>query len=436
MTVLLVLLFGLLIFVGAMEWAVIDYSRSRLERLLETRNPRRLADIFEHDEETGLALRAIQLLLVVAVAANVKTMLGDALASSPLVESILAVLIAGGMAIAIDLWIARPFGRRFAEKLLDQTWICLTYLRLVAKPLVLGAELCEGAVNWLYRRPKEEVTTSAIQDEILSAINEGEREGTIFEDAADMMEGLMELHQVQVGEIMIPRPDMVMLKSNATIEEARQIINECGHSRIPVYAQSRDQVLGILYAKDLLPYVGAPPHLAPRDISSLLLREPVYVPESKPVHSLLREFQKGRVHIAVVVDEYGGVAGLVTIEDILEQIVGDIADEHDRAEPPTIRKIDDLRVQVDARTPVEEINELLPVGLPEDGDFETVGGFVSSILGRIPKMGESVEHNRARFTVLDASERAVNHLLIELEPTEPCASTEPTSPPNEGPRGD
>lgn len=434
MIALLAALFALLVFVGVMQWAVVDYSRSRLEKLLEG-DPKRLSEIFEHDEETALALRAVQFLLVVAIAADFHALFTDSFAASPVFESIAAIFLASGLAYLADLWVARPFGRRFAEKILNMTWRPLCTFRLLMKPLLLGAAATERMVEWLYLRPKEENGSSAIQDEILSAINEGEREGTIFEDAADMMEGLMELHQVLVSEIMIPRPDMVMIKSNATIEEARQIINECGHSRIPVYAQSRDQVMGILYAKDLLPFVGAPTHMSPRDISSLLLREPVYVPESKPVHSLLREFQKGRIHIAIVVDEYGGVAGLVTIEDILEQIVGDIADEHDRAEAPAIRKIDDLRIQVDARTPVEEINELLPVDLPEDGDFETVGGFVSSILGRIPKMGESVEHNRARFTVLDASERTVNHLLIELEPSESETNTAPTAP-SEDPRGE
>ncbi|MFO0947131.1 MAG: hemolysin family protein [Planctomycetota bacterium] len=417
MTMTLALTIAALAFVSLSHWALVDYSRSRLEKYLSTRTPRLFATIFEFDDDTILAVRAWQFLLLAGLTLSIvaATMGKEPILAEALGPAIGYSILAWFLFIAFDLWISRPIGRRLAEKILYRFWNLLVLLRLSMLPVIWLGNTLDRSVNRLRSRPEEGVP-SPIQEELLSVVNEGEREGEIGGDAAEMIEGLIELHQVLVEEIMTPRTEMVMLKSSSTIEEARHVIAACGHSRIPVYAESRDNIVGILYAKDLLPFLGDAPGAA-QGIATLVLREPVYVPMTKPVNDLLREFQRSRVHIAIVSDDYGGVAGLVTIEDILEQIVGDITDEHDPTEPPPFRRLDDHRIEVDARTPVYELNELFPIGLPEDGDYETVSGFISSVLGRIPKSGESFPYEQARFTVLDASDRSINRVLIELEPS-------------------
>jgi CBS domain containing-hemolysin-like protein len=256
----------------------------------------------------------------------------------------------------------------------------------------------------------DEVLDDPIQEEIRTVVNEGEREGQIAGEAVDMIAGLIDLHRVEASEIMTPRTDIVMLPITTTIEVARREVAESGHSRIPVYGASRDDIVGILYAKDLLPY-GADESRA--DLSSLQLRQPAYVRENKPVDVLLRDFRKGGVHIAIILDNYGGVAGLVTIEDVIEEIVGDIKDEYDEDEVPAIRMIDQTTSDVDARLDVESINEHLSIELPEGVDYDTIGGFVTSLLGRIPKTGESLSHENVHITVTDASDRTIRRLRIE-----------------------
>jgi CBS domain containing-hemolysin-like protein len=223
-----------------------------------------------------------------------------------------------------------------------------------------------------------------------------------------------------------------MLKNSAPIEDARLFVADCGHSRIPVYGENRDDVVGVLYAKDLLPRFESS---GVATVGELKLRRPVYVPETKPADVLLREFRKERIHIAIVLDEYGGVAGVVTIEDVLEQIVGDIVDEYDEEDYPVSRISENILV-VDARMRVDQINQMLRLELPEDEDYDTIGGFVFSKLERIPKVGEffeeSFQDRRTRFTVLDANDRAIKRLQIErvLPKSENNIETRPESKPD------
>jgi CBS domain containing-hemolysin-like protein len=221
----------------------------------------------------------------------------------------------------------------------------------------------------------------------------------------------MDLHQVEVGQIMTPRTDLVMFPVKMTIQEARGQIAESGHSRVPVYGGNRDEILGVLYAKDLLPHIDSP---ATAELSTLQLRQPIYVPYSKPVDVLLREFQKGGIHLAIVLDEYGGVAGLVTIEDIMEEIVGDIRDEYDEDERPPIEAVDERTHDVDARLDIESVNEAIPLAIPDGPDYDTLGGYIANLLGRIPKTGEHFEHEGVQFTILEGTDRTVGRIRIHL----------------------
>lgn len=414
---LLAILGCLLLIVRALLTALVEYSRSRLEKYCQSRNRARMGEIFEHDEPTASALRAWSWLLAVAFTSTfVLWMVGAE--ESPRNDSvslrigILATAAVGGAAIIADLWLARPLGKALAAPLLYWSWPVLTVLRIAAYPFLAGEKVAHRLWPIVFGQD-DESGSSPIQEELLSVVNEGEREGTIHEDAADMIEGLIELHESAVSEVMTPRTDMVMLRGTASLEEACRIIVEHGHSRIPVYGETRDEIVGMLYAKDLLPHIGSPDG-ASRELSTLELRTPLYVPETKPVHELLREFQRGRVHIAIVLDEYGGVAGLVTIEDILEEIVGEITDEHDPLELAPIQKLSENAIEVDGRVHVDELNEVLPLRLPEDADYDTVGGFVFSFLGRIPRAGESFLHDEATFTIVDAGDRAIRRIRIEM----------------------
>jgi CBS domain containing-hemolysin-like protein len=218
---------------------------------------------------------------------------------------------------------------------------------------------------------------------------------------------------------MTPRTEIIGIPADATYEDVRQTVIREGHSRMPVFEETIDNILGMLYVKDLL-RVESPETFDVREI----MRKVPFVPETKSLRDLLREFQEQKVHIAIVADEYGGTAGIVTIEDILEELVGEIVDEYEVHEPEPIQRIDERTVDVDARVGVTELNDAIGLRLPEDAEYDTVGGFVFSHLGRIPEPGYSFEHDAVRITILEAEERRVVRLRVAriLAPSEPTAA--------------
>ncbi len=218
-----------------------------------------------------------------------------------------------------------------------------------------------------------------------------------------MIQGIGELDKMTVREVMVPRIDVSFVDCNITLEDFYTIIANDGYSRYPVYENNNDNVIGVLYSKDLL-RKGIEENFNVKNI----MREPFFVPDSKHLDDLLREFKLKKVHLAVAVDEYGGVSGIVCLEDILEVIVGEIQDEFDEEEDE-IKKLDEKRYLVDARTNIEDLNNELNLKL-EDEDFETVGGLVLEIFGRIPKKGESIEIDNNIFTV----EQIEGHKIVNI----------------------
>jgi CBS domain containing-hemolysin-like protein len=207
------------------------------------------------------------------------------------------------------------------------------------------------------------------------------------DDERRMIHGVVELGDTQVKEIMLPRPDMICAEENSTLEEIRELVSKHGHSRIPIYKGNIDRITGIIHVKDL--FLQAADQEEISDLSSLA-RKAYFVPESKKVDELLREFKRDKNHIAIVVDEYGGTAGLVTMEDILEEIVGEIQDEYDKELPP-IQKLDEVTYRVDAKVSIEELNERLGTKIEEKG-FETVGGIIYDLVGGVPEQGRVLEY--------------------------------------------
>lgn len=411
----------LILIVSSMLGALAAFSRSKLERYCQARSIDRLGKILEHDDDVVLALRGwIRVLLLLLVVWTFLAYAGEQEVAQVSARWLLALVGVWLFLVVAENWIARPIGESFAEPLLYGFWPILNALRLAMLPFLSIARFTSAAIEWFSGRDDDGLG-SPIQEEILTVVNEGQREGQIPGEAVDMIAGLMELHEVEVCEIMTPRTDVIMFPLEMTIAEARVEVTESGHSRIPVYRQNRDDIIGILYAKDLLPHLS---ESTPTDASlaSLQLRQPVYVPENKPVDILLREFRKGGVHIAIVLDEYGGMAGLVTIEDIIEEVVGDIRDEYDEDEIPPIRRIDENTHDIAARLDIETINDRLDLAIPEGADYDTLGGFVFSTLGRIPRPGESFVHDALRMTVTDATDRTVRRIRVEKLPEAPPVS--------------
>ncbi len=244
-------------------------------------------------------------------------------------------------------------------------------------------------------------------DQLQEVLHEAHRNQVIDIDALAMIEGVLQVSDMQVRDIMIPRSQMTVVERDADPKQILKTVIDSAHSRFPAVGESKDDVIGILLAKDLLPYFleGEQSRLNIRDI----LRPAVIIPESKRLNVLLKEFRANRNHMAIVVDEYGGVAGLVTIEDVLEQIVGEIEDEHDFEEDTQILQHENQTATVKGITPIEDFNHHFGTDY-SDEEFDTIGGLVINQLGHLPKRGEEIELGNLQFRVLRATNRQV-HLL-------------------------
>jgi magnesium and cobalt transporter len=267
--------------------------------------------------------------------------------------------------------------------------------------------------SWTTRMKQKLSWVPSDTEHLLDLLRAVQKKQLFDTDALAMIEGVLEVDDMQVRDIMIPRSQVVMLERDAGPDVLLRTIVESGHSRFPVIGDSRDEVVGILLAKDLLLYAfeRTDGRLNVRDI----LRPAIFIPESKRLNVLLKEFRSSRNHMAMVVDEYGGVAGMVTIEDVLEQIVGEIEDEHDVEEEDTIRKHSEVHYTIKALTPVEDFNEYFGLSL-SDEEFDTIGGLVVHQIGHLPKRGERVVIGNLLFKILRADSRRVHMLQLTLLP--------------------
>jgi len=267
-----------------------------------------------------------------------------------------------------------------------------------------------GQRSWLDRLSLALLGEPRNRQELVSLLREAQLRNLLDADALAMIEGVLEVAETRVRDVMVPRPQMKVVRLTWPMEKLLSRVLESGHSRFPVIDDDRDDVIGILIVKDLLRYFAEGGNtLQLKDI----LRPAKFIPESKRLNTLLKEFRSTRIHMAVVVDEYGGVAGLVTIEDVLEQIVGEIDDEHDDEEEEFIRRVEGNRYTVKALTPVDDFNEFFDASLDDDR-ADTVGGIVISEFGRLPKRGESVDLGRYHFRVVRADNRRVHLLELQL----------------------
>ncbi|WP_024870404.1 HlyC/CorC family transporter [Pseudoxanthomonas suwonensis] len=271
--------------------------------------------------------------------------------------------------------------------------------------------------SWLERISSAFSGEPDTREDLIAILRGAQDDGLIDADTLRMMEGALSVSQLTVGDVMVSRSQMVSLPANARFLDLMKQVVESGHSRFPVHGEDRDEILGILLAKDLLRGVVA--DNGPGDIHALL-RPAVLIPESKKLNLLLKEFRLSRNHMAIVVDEYGGVAGLVTIEDVLEQIVGEIDDEHDEAEDASalIAAQADGQFVVDALTPIGDFNERFGATLSDD-EYDTIGGLVTEAIGHLPEVGEELTLDRFQFRVIRADARRVRAFQVAVLAPQP-----------------
>ncbi|MDR2643285.1 MAG: hemolysin family protein [Planctomycetaceae bacterium] len=344
-----------------------------------------------------------------------------------LILIIVAIILLAG----VEFWIPKAVSKIWGTHIIYYTWGIWEALSIILYPFILSDRFFDVFLHRLAGESEEDDDEgSAFEDEIRMMVTEGHREGLLEEDAREMIEGVMELGDFIVSEIMTPRTDMKSIPDNLTWEEMLDAVITIPHSRIPVYRENRDEIVGVIHSKDILKEL-AISDADNRRAWTELMKEPLFVPETKPVATLLQEFQntkptseeestqRTKSHLAIVLDEYGGVSGIVTLEDILEEIVGEILDEHDpMVETVDICEIETNTFEILGKVRVDELNETLHLKLPEEEDYDTVAGFIFSTLGHVPEVGESVEYEhesqRATFTVIEATRRRIEKVQVKI----------------------
>jgi len=286
--------------------------------------------------------------------------------------------------------------------------------------LTLEDESAIGFQQWLrmfFRRLARLEARGDVEKEIQQLIDEGEERGLISEDEGEMIQGIFSFRDTIAREIMVPRTEVVCARAEeATLTDIITLIVQSGHSRIPIYQESVDNIIGILHAKDLLSYWCS----ETADFREMM-RPPYFIPETKKISEVLKDLRDKKSHMAIVIDEYGGTAGILTLEDIIEEIIGDVMDEYD-AEEKLIAENEDGSITVDARLDVEDLEDYLHVQFPE-GKFESVAGFVISLLGRVPDVDERIEYENIEMVIEAANSRKIEKIRIRNSDQEKVASS-------------
>jgi len=413
--VLLICLFtGGTLFFSVNTIALRMFSHVKLQQALKAANKENLTDSLVKDAEKliltcslyRLIFNMCILLLLFAVFARLHS------AKLTIGDYALAFIIAMAVFSVFSLAIPHAWAKYAGEKILSRTYKLLILLAVVASPILYVFRLYDGLVRRLsgvaQTTPEEQQEEK--QEEFLNGLEQQRTEGVLDKEEQEMIESVLELSETTADEIMTPRTDIVAVEVNCDLQTILETINTAGHTRVPVYKDNIDNIVGLIYAKDLLTEIGK----NPADFKLRgKMREAYFVPETKPLRVLLHEFQNKKQHIAIVLDEYGGTAGIVTLEDILEELVGEITDEYEKTPPEPIKKVDQNTIEVDARTYVDDLNDQFELNLPEDEDYDTIGGFVFSRLGYVPKTGESFDYENLKFTITSAEARRIKHIRIQ-----------------------
>ena len=301
---------------------------------------------------------------------------------------------------------ALAYSRRVANILAIVSWPLYPITYLLTR--------MTAGVQGIYNRWEDSEDKDILSSDDLRVMAEiGKDHGSLEEDEHGWIQSLLDLGETTVRTIMVNRLDMIAIPVTASLGEALELIRSCGHSRLPLYIDHLDNIQGIVYAKDLLPYINHPDS----EIDwNRIMRSPIFVPLGRKIDDLLQDFQHRRTHLAIVVDEYGGTAGLVTLDDILEEVVGEIEDEHDEARDRLISRLGDLEFRVDARVNLIDLNEALEISLDTDSyEFKTLGGLIFHLAGDIPKPGYTTVHAQLKFTVEEVENNRIRLVHIQIQ---------------------
>jgi magnesium and cobalt exporter, CNNM family len=395
---------------SASEMAFIAANRVRLRHLAEagSQTAARYLEAFRRPERV-LATCMMGVTIAHITASSVSTW-----ALLPVLGSWSAVVVTAALTpvmLVLGEVMPKALAREWATALIRSLFRVIELSSWVLSPLTWGANAVVGKALALFGRTPSSTRQFVSREELKLLLQMEPEEADVTVSEAEMIDKIFDLGQKTVREIMVPLVDVAALPASTHPDEAVRLIAERGFSRIPLFTDRAFNLIGFVTAMDLLRRGAQAP-----DLRSIM-RPATYAPETKRIDDLLREMQKGRIQLAVVVDEYGGAVGIVTIEDILEQIVGEIEDEHDRT-PATVERLPDGSYRVAGRVSIDELNESLDWELPK-GDFETVAGLVLSTVNRIPAVGEVFHVGRYTFTVLEADERRI--LRVRITPPAPAA---------------
>ena len=389
------------------------FSRAKLQEAFKATNREKHADkLAENAEKLILACSLYRLILnmclMLLLLYGIAQIHKDGL---QIIDYLFTFIIAAILFSIFSLAIPHAWAKYSGEKILSHTYRLLMVTSTIAWPILYIFQLYDGFVRRLAgvaeTTPEEQQEEK--QEEFLTDLEHHRIEGVVDEEEQEMIESVLELDETEADEIMTPRTDITAVEVNSDLQTVLDTISSAGHTRVPIYEENIDKIIGMIYAKDLLTEIGKnPAEFKLRD----KMRKAYFVPETKSLRSLLHEFQNQKLHIAVVLDEYGGTAGIVTLEDIIEELVGEITDEYEETPAEPIKKIDKNTFEADARTYVDDLNDQFELNLPEDEDYDTIGGFVFSHLGYIPKTGESFDYQDLNFTIVSAEARRIKRIKI------------------------
>lgn len=332
---------------------------------------------------------------------------GIIIENAGVIAVVLVTLTIGYLSLVIGEISPKSLALQYAERLALWSAGPLMFLSYVTSPLLKLITWSSNALVKPFGGTASFSPPILSEEELKMLVEAGEEEGVLEEEEKEMIHSIFEFTDTVVRKVMVPRTDVKAVEVNASIDELLEVIMTAGHSRVPVYDETVDNIVGVVHAKDLLRAL----HENGGKITIReLMRPPYVIPENKKVDELLAEFKKSKIQMAIVVDEYGGTAGLVTIEDLLEEIVGDIMDEYD-VEEPMIEVIDENTTIADARTPIDEINELMDLTLPEE-EFDTIGGYIFGVLGKQAHQGEKIEYNSIDLVVEKTDGRRIQKVKI------------------------
>lgn len=417
-------------FFAMSELAIISLNDNKIEKMAEEGN-KKAKKIVKLTESSSKFLSTIQIGVTLAgflTSASASTtfaqMITDKLMQTSVAEKIGAGVINGFSVVIVTIimsyfslvlgeLVPKKIAMQIPEKISFKIVGILLFFSKIFGPVVKVLSVStNGVVRLLGFNPHADEET-VTEEEIRMMVDVGGEKGVIEDVQKEMINNIFEFDDLDAGDIMTHRTDMVAVEVNDPLDEVVEKAIEDGYSRIPVFEEDQDNIIGLIYVKDLLEYVGKElPKKTLRDI----MREPMYVPESKICGDLFKEMTASHTQMAVVVDEYGGTAGIVTLEDIVEAIVGNIQDEYDD-EDEEISKINETTFTIDGITNIEEVNELTSVDLPE-GSYDTLAGFIIKELGFLPKAGENyeVEYKNLKFTVIEVEDRRIEKVKVEILP--------------------